>query len=249
MRAKDRTVVFILSCAVVCTGLALLSSCKKDSKAETVDLYRSYFPDWTGHYVDYQVDSIIKNDVNPALDTVYQEQVRELIQSVFYDNSNRPTLRIERYKKKYDSTVPYSQIPWTLSDVWTANVTTTTAEKKEENQTFLKLVFPVNADQKWNGNSYNTMPSWDYRITSAHLPETINSLHFDSVATVTQTGANDLVEANHGMEKYAKNVGMIYKEVVMLQVQPKDINDIPPYDDTISVQYYRMKVIAYGNLW
>ncbi len=74
-------------------------SCKKD--VETVpspDMGYNYFPEDIGSYVIYEVDSIAYDDKSHAPDTT-RYLLKEVIASSFIDNSGRPTLRIERFKK------------------------------------------------------------------------------------------------------------------------------------------------------
>ena len=81
-----------------------LYSCKKDSTI-VLDAGYAYFPNKAGHYIIYDVDSIVHNDFKKTVDT-FRFQLKEYIESVFYDNSGRPTLRIERYTKDFNSTIP-----------------------------------------------------------------------------------------------------------------------------------------------
>lgn len=233
--------------------LFFLSSCKKD---ETVpDAGYGYSPEKTGTYVIYEVDSAVQDD-NFSIDTVYRFQLKELVQSVFNDNSGRPTMRIERYKKWYNDTIPYAQMNWTLSDVWFATRTATQLERVEENVKYLRMVYPVTGEKTWNGNAYNIIyEAWPYVYKSVHKPEVINSFSFDSVATVEQINYSDLLVEKYSLEKYAKNVGLVYKKLRLMKKEPADGNDLPPYNDTTGLQapypdravFYEARVIGYGN--
>jgi hypothetical protein len=223
--------------------LIALVSCKKDT--QVLDVGYEYFPETIGKYVIYEGDSIIYDEEGNAPHDTIRFQVKEVIESIYTDNQGRPTMRIERYKKMYNDTLPYNNMPWILSDVWAANRTSTTAERVEENVRFIKLIFPVKEDQSWNGNAQNTLEEWPYEITSAHESETVNNLSFDSVAVVLQNDDENLVERKYGVEKYARDIGLIYKEYLVLDKQKKDSLDFPPFDDTTGI-WYRLKVIGYG---
>ena len=59
----------------------------------------------------YSVDSTYYDDFyvpTKAINTKFL--LKEKIQSVFNDNLNRPTARLERYVKYYDSTLVYDSI-------------------------------------------------------------------------------------------------------------------------------------------
>lgn len=225
-------------------ALTSLLSCKKDT--EVIDPGYAYFPDATGQYVIYEGDSIQYNDDLESPHDTFRFMVKEVIESVFYDNEGRPTLRIERYYKMENDTIPYSAMQWKLSDVWSANRTATSAERVEEDQRYVKLIFPLAEGKKWNGNAYNTQGAWEYEYSSVHEGGTVNGKTFDSIATVLQRDESNLVERVFAQEKYAKNVGLIYKELLQIKKQPRDTADLPPYEDTTGV-WYRLKVVEYGK--
>ena len=216
----------------------LFFSCKKDSPTpSSLDFGYNYLPDEIGRYVIYEVDSIAQDDKSNKHDTT-RYLLKELIASSFLDNSNRPTLRIERYYKFYKKNIPYDSMNWIGPRVWFANKTIYTAEKVEENIRYLKLAFPVVKGKRWNGNLYNTLGRKDYEVMFLDQAETINAIDFDSVVTVKQVQKIDFIEYIYEAEKYARNVGLIYK-----------IRD-SLYDggtlDTIGFRYTQ-KIISYGK--
>jgi hypothetical protein len=232
---------FIL--ASLCT--VLIISCKKD-KEVAPDVGYNYFPVNVGHYVIYEGDSIAYKDDLQAPHDTFRFLVKEKIESIYTDNEGRPTLSIHRYIKNYDPAVPYSAMQWQHSDMWAANRTASTAERVEENIRFVKLVFPVEKNRSWNGNIYNTLEPWDYSFGSVDQPENINSNSFDSVATVIQNNEENLVDRKYGVEKYAKNAGLVYKELLILKKQPHGPSDFPPYDDSTGV-WYHLRVLTWGT--
>lgn len=239
---KQRILFPLLAIALLVVSLML--SCKKDTELPP-DVGYNYFPDLVGKYVIYEVDSISQNDSLQKKDTLHY-LLKEVIESIITDNEGRPSMRIERYVKYHDSLVPYSQLPWTLKDVWMATRTSTTAEKVEENVRYLKLVFPLEKGKDWNGNVYNTKPEWEYEVTEYDKPKILGNLSFDSTLTVEQVNRNILNLTEYSIETYARNVGLIYKEMIILNKQPQDTGDYPPFDDT-SGYYYTARAIEFGN--
>lgn len=230
------------------------SSCKKD---EAPDVGYNYYPDRVGKYVIYEVDSISKDDLLNVDDT-FKMQLKEVIESIYLDNQGRPTMRIERYKKFYSSTTPYDSMEWTLTDVWSATRTGTTLETNEENISYTRLIFPVRKNgTSWDGNAPNIFEAWGYEYTAVDVPETINSFSFDSVATVSEINTTNLVETKYSEAKYAKNVGLVYRKIILLGKQPAFVGEQPPYSDTLALNAYLLysnkaiiytqKVIGYGN--
>lgn len=180
------------------------AGCKKDESVKGEISYR-YFPMQVGDSLIYDV-SLFDKDLN-TYDSSYQ--LLERVESVFSDNEGRPTFRLERYTRNSDTD------PWQIYKVWTANLLTTSVEKKEDNITYVKLVFPVELDEHWNGNAKNYMADEfeDYKIISIDEPYFANNLNFDSTLTVRQVDYDYGFEKRRHYEKYATGVGMIYKEV------------------------------------
>lgn len=243
MKQRIKQSLFPLS-VITLLVVSLMPSCKKETELPP-DVGYSYFPDQVGKYIIYEVDSTSQND-SLQLRKTYRYLLKEVIESIITDNEGRPSLRIERYVKYHDSLVPYSQMQWTLKDVWMATRTSSTAEKVEENVRYLKLVFPLKKGEDWNGNVYNTKPEWEYEVTEYDEPMILGNLSFDSTLTVEQANKNILNLTEYSVESYARNVGLIYKEMIILNKQPTDTGDYPPFGDT-SGYYYTARAIEFGN--
>jgi len=137
-------------------GITLcIYSCKEDHVEPTLNqVYKSYFPMVKGFYVDYDVDSVVhlEDDDIYNMDTSilsFHFQLREQVDSQFIDPTGDTTYTILRYHRDADS------LPWDFINVWTAKVTNTSAQKVEDNVRFIKLAFPINFRQTWNGNAFN----------------------------------------------------------------------------------------------
>jgi hypothetical protein len=122
--------------------------------------------------------------------------------------------------------------------------TTQSVELLENNLKFEKLRLPVNEGFNWHGNSY--LPStpyfniyqfsndedihlWDYTYTDVNASLVVNDIQYDSTVSVLQVADSSnvpiefpegLAYRNYWIETYAKNIGLIYKEVVMWEYQP-----------------------------
>ena len=109
----------------------------------------------------------------------------------------------------------------------------------------------------WDGNAPNIFETWDYEFSSVDIPEIINNLPFDSVVTVDEVNSDNLVETKYSQAKYAKNVGLVYRRLILLGKQPAFVGQFPPYSDTIGLNAYSLysakaiiytqKVIGYGK--
>lgn len=193
--------------------LLFFVSCKKDSVIEEPpNLGYDYFPLSVGKYIVYDVDSTKYRALEG--DTVHKTyRIKEILDSVFTDNQGRTTYRMSRYIKIYNPTVSYDSMQWTIKDVWAVNLTNTTAEVVEENIRYIKLTFPVVLSNTWNGNAQNTMGTWDYKYTALNEQVTLNSVVYSNVLTVTQKEYSTALGRQYYAEKYAKGIGMVYRQI------------------------------------
>lgn len=225
----------------------LFAACKKKTTpAEEIDLGKSYYPFNIGKYVVYDVDSIVYDEFTFD-STHYKYRIKEKIEEEFTDIENKKAYKLLRYIKKFNASKPYDSIPWSIKDVWQVNINTTNVEVTEENVRFTKLIFPVKNGSTWNGNAKNTIGEWEYKYTSVDAVESVNSVLFDKVATVVQKDFRTLISWQYYQEKYARNVGLVYREIIEIKHAFAPLNtgfyDIPQKQGI----YYKLKVISYGN--
>jgi hypothetical protein len=226
MITKNNSGTILLSALfIICICALLFSSCKKTSYPPLA-IDKSYFPLITGKYIIYDVDSEGWNSfVVDTTDSNYHSeshyQIMEEVDSPYVDNAGNTAFRIVRSRRTNESD------PWTITDIWSANLTDHTAEKVEENLRFIKLDFPVILNRQWFGNSKIQADSnlaflngWVYEYTSVFQPLSLNGLTFDSTVTVKEDLDSNAIQQYIYMEKYAKNVGMIYKYEDSLSTQP-----------------------------
>lgn len=191
--------------------VAALFSCKKD--ADTLkprNLNQNYAGLTVGKYVIYDVDSTFYN-VPFNITANYKFQIKEVVDSKYIDAQGNDAYKIIRYKK--DTAISQN---WVHQVVWNATINSSNYQKVEDNVRFVKLIFPIKPNKVWNGNSMNTLSSWDYEYTSTHQTELIGSTMLDSVTTVTQFDDENeiLIQRQFYQEKYAANIGMVYKRVI-----------------------------------
>ena len=221
------------------------TACNK-SDEPPVDLKRDYFPTDSGRYWIYDVDSILFDDFNePNIFTdTLTSQILEVITAKFTDLQGQESCRVERYWRSNESA------PWKLINVWSTTLTATSAERIEENLRFVKLVFPLSIGTKWNGNvfinvdqSLEYLEDWEYEITSLDEPATINELNFDKALTVLYQDWETEIDKKYGTEQYARNVGLIYKEVLFLK------KDFPkPWSEPRSGFIVKMSIKEFGTI-
>lgn len=223
--------------------------CKKKTE-EAPDLGYDYAPEFIGKYIVYDVDSVIYDD-NDGDTTYYKYRIKEKYEEAFTDNEGRPAIKLVRYVKNYSPTVSYDNMAWTIKDVWMANKTKTTYEVVEEDVRFVKLSFPIKEDAEWNGNAQNTNSEWLYSYKYFDQKEMINNTTFDNVLYVEQKDDKNKnnIHREFYIEKYAKQVGLVYKEIKDLLSYTVTVgpNGIIPVEDRINKGVkYKMTYVTHG---
>jgi hypothetical protein len=199
--------------------LLLHVSCKKEELAPAADLGYAYYPTEIGHWVMYEVDSVY---YIAGLRVEQKFQMKEVVQDHFDDLEGRASITAIRYRKKFDASTPYDQLPWDAGYLITATRTAQNLQLLEDNQTYLKLIFPPISGKKWNGNSFNAQDAWTFTYADVNKASSLASA-FDSTLTVDQSGLNDpVINTQRGKEVYAKHVGLVYKTQTVLNVQGQD---------------------------
>ena len=209
-----------LSALIMLSCILLVTSCdKKESPNTNIGL--NYYPATPGYYTIYDADSVYVTGTYPIIfsDTVHF-QIKELIDTTFIDNQGRTVYRIERYRRS-DATMD-----WTIDRVWSLYMNNQQVQKNEDDQHFIKLVFPVAKATSWNGNALfptngdnDYLNDWTYFYKEVDAPYALGSLSFDSTALVVQKDDENLIEKKYSVERYARGVGMIYKEFKWLGKQ------------------------------
>ncbi|MBN8702458.1 MAG: hypothetical protein J0M08_05310 [Bacteroidetes bacterium] len=230
---------------LLATTLFFLFSCEKEKDAKITDIGYNYFPLQVGSYWVYDVDSVVYDDFENDTD-YYHYRIKEYVESTFQDFAGNTAFRIERYVKHYNAIVPYDSISWQLQNVCFANKTKTTAEKVEENMRYVKLIFPVEENKTWNGNSYNMLGEMDYTYESIDQSKTINNLHFDSTLVVQQSNTTNAIEKKYYIEIFAKNIGLVKKEIVDIYSSKPPLNT--PVTSRIEKGFtLNMSIVEYGK--
>ncbi len=226
-------------------------ACKK--KIETPpDVGYDYAPTTIGKYIVYDVDSTVYDD--NAMDTTYYKyRIKEKLEETYIDNQGRNSIKLIRYIKMYNPSVSYDNLSWVIKDVWIYTKTNTTLEVVEEDVRFTKLSFPINVDAIWNGNANNTIGNWEYKYDYIDKTETINGITFDNVLLVVQKDdkSKNAIHREYFIEKYAKNVGLIYREIKDLYANTVTLNPngtIKPVEQRIQKGViYKLTYVTHGS--
>lgn len=199
--------------------IAALAACSSEAPVNP-DTGLNYFPLKTGKSWIYQVE---ETTINQSIESVVNYDLRVTVTDSTKNSSGGYTYSLHRETKTSDIS------PWQSLDTWSASLLTNQMIQNESNTVFVKLIFPPARGLKWNGNQFNNLPdngnvfngkdSETYQVTDFDKPITLETgLEYPKTLTVIQNNFTDaIVGRDERSEVYARNVGLIYKEVIQLE--------------------------------
>jgi hypothetical protein len=203
--------------------IATLSACETQT-AQPLNLYTDYAPFAIGDTTYYQPDSINYDDFDGSVEK-YTYRTREVVAEYLPDDQGDSTFIVYVSKEE----VPNSGIYKPHRTV-AINKRRLQYERVEDNKRILNLVFPIVESKSWLGNaraSYqnallNDFSSWKFTYKKVHKPLNINALAFDSTLMVLQVDSDvtNPISKVYSAEYYAKGVGLIQKDYIVIGKQP-----------------------------
>ena len=220
------------SVLIIFGTVILLNSCKKRVDDFTSASITDYYPLEVGKYITYNLDSTVFINFGQR-DTVIRYQVQDKVDAQITDNNGKPAYRIIRYIRKNETQ------DWLPNSTFMAVPTDNSLEFIENNLRYIKLKLPITEGFSWMGNSYidtyslnsdvKYLDVWQYTYDSLNLPLTLGNLIIDSTVTVNEKdeflgqdpniNGTEYAEKNYSVEKYAKSIGLVYKEFLHWEYQ------------------------------
>jgi hypothetical protein len=198
--------------------LVSVVGCSDEDPINT-DMGLNYFPLHTGDRWIYQVEETIINQTRES--KAYELRVT-VIDSVKNTNGGY-TYTFHRDKRATETD------SWQSFETWTAVLSMNQLVQNEGNELFVKLIFPLSNDLTWTGNQFNNLPNYGnlfngkgsevYHATEYDQSKTLaTNLDFGKTITITQNDFDDpIVGKDVRKEVYARDVGLIFKEVTQLE--------------------------------
>jgi|AntRauTorckE5430_2_1112549.scaffolds.fasta_scaffold01127_5 hypothetical protein len=205
-------------------ALLILIGCKKEV-AEPIDFSADYahFPLELNQPKFYALDSIVLfNTVQGTRYDTARLEVRETLVETFTAADGTETFRGERWDRRLPDGL------WRFRQTFTLSRSTTTATREEDNLRFTKLVFPIRAGVRWDGNAafdetrefviggefLNIYDGWTYKY--ARPEEDVyqggDFPTFDNSTLVIQADSLDfLIEFRLAYERYAPGIGLVQR--------------------------------------
>lgn len=218
-------------------GLSILAISCTSGEFKPIDKGFDYFPLKTGFYQVYRVNSITYSGLTEPETLAYELMAR--VTDSFPNPEGNHTYVISRFKR------PNASSPWLNLDTWSARVTGREAIVNEGNVPFVKLFFPVKANITWDGNKYNSMNEDTYQVIAFQQPHTAGGTTFEQAVTIEQENNEDfIVFLDQRKEVYAKDAGLVGKEVTQLSYCVKDQCRGQQIIETGII--YKQELIEYG---
>ncbi|HET9056197.1 MAG TPA: hypothetical protein VFN30_05045 [Chitinophagaceae bacterium] len=218
-------------------------SCKKKEEIPALSTINEYFPLKVGKYIVYRLDSTVATEDAKRL-VVHTYMIKDSVDEQFVDNQGRVSFRISRFIRDSAGLGAWRGNTTLFATLTPNNLGTGgSIEFVENNLRFIKLKEPVREGFVWPGNSYiNTnndfyryYDGWEYTYEDVGGSLTVGTKNFSSALTVVQQpnegGTEDLSnpsvkfdERNYSVEKYAKGVGLVYKEFIHWTFHRDELN-------------------------
>lgn len=197
---------------IYCILLGVCLSCSKKKVEPTVNWDR-YYPTKIGSSRVYECTQI-KIDVLAEKKDTDVFYMKEIIAACIADTNSCKVYAVDSYRGTT------ANGPWTPYVSSSIQKYANSVVKVDQNVPYQILKFPAKFDFSWDLNLYNTNGEQQVHYDKIHVTDTILDTAYDSVLVVLQQDFKSLYTWQYGEERYAKNVGMIYKKVVDVESQP-----------------------------
>lgn len=212
--------------------LVCFSSCKEESiPAMSVEIDTEFYPLEVGRTWIYLTDSVVFNKQLNTVDTLIGF-MKEEITAEFVTTGDIVLYVIERSFRR----TLVDQ--WNVTDIYSASFIDNKATRTEENLRFVKLVFPTSLGQKWDGNQFfdetvivnvggesiEVYKNWNSEVIAIGSTVVLGGVQFENCTEIILADSENSIEKRYVKEIYAKGVGLISKEMVVLCTQNGDAN-------------------------
>lgn len=223
--------------------LISLFSCSEKEELPLEPL-SDYLPLEPGKYITYRIDSLVFTNFQRDIET-HSYQVRHQVDALVTDNEGRPSYRVYRFLRNADGSGE-----WINNGSYFITPLRDRIEVVENNLRFIKLHAPLREGYNWKGNSYlhstpyesfglqpGYLENWDYNYDSFEPSFTHDGYEYNDVWTVEEENSSknfpvedptDFGSKERAVEKYAKNIGLVYREFMIAEYQP-NISGPEPY--------------------
>ncbi len=222
-------------------------SCSPEKEEFTTEPLSDYMPLVVGKYITYRLDSMVFKQFGSVTE-IHEYQVKHQVDAIITDNSGNQSYRINRYIRDAAGVQP-----WQVQIEGTFYITPKSdqIEVIEDNLRFIKLHLPIRDGFSWKGNSYltddpyspagynfsndNDMEDWDFYYENFAPRDVYTVEQVDESLNVPITVPTAYASRSRGVEKYSKNIGLVYREYELWEYQPNTGGSGGPYKNGFGI--------------
>jgi hypothetical protein len=231
---------FFLSSGLLALVSLLVFSCNEKEEF-TTEALQDYYPITVGKYITYRVDSMVFVNFGGNIENHYYQE-RHMIDSMFTDNLGHTSYRV--FISQRDSA---GVEPWHAVVGGTYYITPLSDRIEvvsESNFRLIKMHLPLRDGYSWKGNKYlpdnpygatynfsndDNMADWDYYYDGSPSSFSYKGHTYNDVYSIEEADESynvpivDLhayAARTRAVEKYSKNIGLVYKELELWEFQP-----------------------------
>ena len=241
---------FRISLAVLL--VSIFFSCNKKEDFVTEQL-KDYIPLISGKYIIYRLDSMVFTNFGRTTE-IHKYQVKDVVDALITDNLGRPSYRVYRFiRDSVDATSWTPAQPWINSETYFITPLSDQFELIENNLRFIKIHLPITNAYNWKGNKYlpndpygplynfsndDNMADWDFFYDGNTSSFSYKGINYTDVRTIEEadesfnvpiTVPTAYAARSRSVEKYSKNIGLVYREYELWEYQPNTGNPAGPY--------------------
>jgi hypothetical protein len=224
-----------------------LFSCSEKEEFVTESL-AEYLPLEPGKYITYRLDSLVFTNFQRDVET-HSYQVKHVVDTIVTDAMGQPSYRVYRFIRDAAGTGN-----WASNGSYYVTPLADQVEVVENNLRFIKLHAPIREGNGWLGNRFlptdpygslgynfgndDNMKNWEYRYDLFEPTFSYNGEDYTDVYTVEQeddlqnvpiADPASIAFKTRSVEKYAKNIGLVYRQHEIWEYQPNTSGPDPYY--------------------
>jgi hypothetical protein len=232
-----------LRCCLLAITTITFFSCNEKEEF-TTEKISEYMPVVTGKYITYRLDSMVFTNFGRNTE-IHKYQVKHVVDAQISDNLGRPGYRVYRYIRDSVNAQSWTPAqPWVNAGTYFITPITDQIELIEDNLRFIKLHMPIKDGFSWKGNRYlpadaygsdypfgndDSMEDWDFYYDGNASSFSYRNINYSDVISVEEiddafnvpiTVPTAYASRSRAVEKYSKNIGLIYREYELWEYQP-----------------------------
>lgn len=189
---------------VLLSGM-FIQACTETHEPDPEEIGHNYYPLNVGDFRVYDVVQVQYRD-NKVIDSAVF-QFRELVDTVFVNQTGEETFKIIRSKR------PDSSEVWTDDSVIVVNKSATDLRvTKINNRKVVKLIFPVKEGKSWNANAFNDLGEEIHYYRNVSKPYTLDGKDYPKTLTVVEAENVNNIEKDSREEVYAATIGLVSRK-------------------------------------